>query len=193
MENAFLRSARLYFRPLEREDAPRLAAFVNDPDVRRTVLTHRPMSVGAEEAFLAALPNSLNDVMLGIVLRELGELIGVTGLHRLDWRDRRGDLGLLIGDKEEWGKGYGTEATRLMLDYAFGTLNLNKVTLEVFSNNPGGLRAYEKAGFQREGLLRQQHFIEGRYVDGIVMGMLREQWTPLVPPPPEPPPQSDTP
>lgn len=182
MKNVFLIGPRLYFRPLEREDAPRLAGFVNDPEVRRTVLTHRPMSVGAEEAFLAGLPNAPGDVMFGICPRDKDTLIGVTGLHKLDTKDRRADFGLLIGDKTQWGKGYGTEATRLMLDYAFGTLNLNKVTLEVFSNNPAGLRAYEKAGFQREGLLRQQHFLEGRYVDGILMGVLRERWTAFVPP-----------
>ena len=182
MKNIFLIGPRLYFRPLEREDAPRLAGFVNDPEVRRTVLTHRPMSVGAEEAFLAGLSNATSDVMFGICPRDKDTLIGVTGLHKLDTKDRRADFGLLIGDKTQWGKGYGTEATRLMLDYAFGTLNLNKVTLEVFSNNPAGLRAYVKAGFQREGLLRQQHFIEGRYVDGILMGVLRERWTAFVPP-----------
>ncbi|XXF76820.1 GNAT family protein [Myxococcaceae bacterium GXIMD 01537] len=192
MKNAFLVGPRVYFRPLEREDAPALASFVNHPEVRRTVLTHRPMSVGAEEAFLASLSSSASDIMFAIVLREGGVLLGATGLHKLEPRDRRAEFGLLIGARGHWGQGHGTEATRLMLDYAFGTLNLHKVTLEVFSNNPAGLRVYEKAGFTREGLLRQQHYVEGRYVDGIVMGMLREQWTPFVPPPAERP-QSGTP
>jgi [ribosomal protein S5]-alanine N-acetyltransferase len=192
VKNVFLIGPRLYFRALEREDAPRLAGFVNDPDVRRTVLTHRPMSVAAEEAFLAGISEGPTQVQFGIALRDKDTLIGVTGIHHLEPRDRRGELGLLIGDKTQWGKGYGTEATRLMLDYAFGTLNLHKVTLEVFSNNPAGMRAYEKAGFQREGLLRQQHFVEGRYVDGILMGVLRERWTAFVPPPAERR-QSDTP
>lgn len=192
MKNAFLVGPNLYFRPLEREDARRLAGFLNDPQVRRTLLWHRPLSVGSEEAFLASMANSPTDVMFGIVESRFEELIGVTGLHKLELRDQRGDFGLLIGDKERWGQGFGTEATRMMLDYAFGTLNLHKVTLEVFSNNPAAERVYVKAGFQREGVLRQEHFTDGQWVDGIRMGILREEWTRFLPPGGAVP-QSDTP
>ncbi len=181
LKNPFLIGPRLYFRPLEREDAPRVAAFMNDPDVRRTLLAQRPLSVAAEEAFISSLPaSSATDVVLGIARHESDALIGATGMHKLEPRDRRGDFGLVIGDKSAWNQGYGTEATRMMLDFAFGTLNLHKVTLEVFAHNVAGLRTYEKAGFVREGVLRQEHFIEGRWVDGIRMAVLREDWKPFL-------------
>ncbi len=89
---------------------------------------------------------------------------------------RRASFGILIGDKAAWGKGYGSEATRLMLRHAFETLNLNRVWLHVYEYNQRGIRAYEKVGFRREGVLRQDTFRDGRYWDTIAMAVLREEW-----------------
>nr|WP_255663033.1 GNAT family protein [Myxococcus sp. RHSTA-1-4] len=168
-------------RPLEREDAPRLAGYLNNPAVRRTLATYRPITVAQEQARLEALTSSDQDVALGVVLRDGDILLGVTGLHRLDFRSHQAEFGLFIGDSTHWGKGLGTETTRLMLDYGFGTLNLNKVWLQVYGHHTSAQRVYEKAGFRREGVQREQYFVEGRYVDGILMGILRAEWTPLLP------------
>jgi [ribosomal protein S5]-alanine N-acetyltransferase len=172
----FIIGTRLYLRPLDRTDAPLLAAFVNHPETRRTVLRARPTSLVQEEAFLMQLGSSERDVMFGLALREGGNLVGVSGLHQIDPVGRKAQLGLLIGLAEQWGKGYGTEATRLMLEYAFTTLNLNKVGLQVFSNNPAARRVYEKAGFRLEGTLREDYFVDGSYVDTLCMGVLRSEW-----------------
>jgi RimJ/RimL family protein N-acetyltransferase len=179
VKNAFFVGPRLYFRPLEREDAPRLAAYVNDPDVRRTLSMYRPQSVAQEQGFIEALGQDEHRVVVGIARHEEPELIGITGLHGLDFRSRRAELGLFIGERSLWGQGYGTEATRMMLDYGFGTLNLNRVWLQVYGHHAAAARAYEKAGFRREGVQREQHFADGRYVDGVLMGILRSEWTPL--------------
>jgi len=156
-----------------------VAAYLNDPEVRRTLLIHRPLSVGLEQSFLEALGKDEHQVVLGIARHESPELIGSVGLHGLDFRGRRAELGLVIGERSLWGQGYGTEATRMMLDYGFGTLNLNRVWLQVFGHHPAAARVYEKAGFRREGVQREQHFTEGHYVDGVLMGILRSEWTPL--------------
>ncbi len=179
MQNPFYLGPRMYFRPLEREDAPRVAGFFNNPEVRRNLLRYRPLTVGQEVAFLERIASSEQDVVLGVMLREGDRLTGLVGLHELDFRDRRASFGIALGEPSEWGKGYGSEATRMMMDYAFGTLNLNRVTLHVFEDNLAGIRAYEKAGFQREGVLRQHHYNEGRYVDTLAMGVLRSEWKPL--------------
>jgi ribosomal-protein-alanine N-acetyltransferase len=179
VQTPFFLGPRLYFRPLEREDAPRLAAFINHPDVRRNLLTHRPMNQGQEVAFVDAMAASQRDVIFAIVLRDGDRMIGTTGLHELDFRSRRATFGLLIGEPSEWGKGYATEATRMVVDYAFGTLNLHRVELEVLESNVAGIRAYEKVGFRREGVLRQHHYVDGAYVDTLVMGLLRSEWQPL--------------
>ena len=180
MRNPFFVGPRLYFRPLEREDAPVLARYVNDPAVRRTLSMYRPHSVAQEQSFVESLGKSEHQVVMGISRHESpDELIGVAGLHGLDFRGRRAEFGLFIGLSELWGKGYGTEAARMMLDYGFGTLNLNRVWLQVYGHHAAAVRAYEKAGFKREGVQREQHFTEGRYVDGVLMGILRSEWTPL--------------
>lgn len=181
MKNAFLIGPTVYLRPLEREDAPQLAGYLNSPPVRRTLALYRPMSVGQEGAFLESLASNETDVVLGVVLRDADVLLGVTGLHRMDFRSRYAEFGIFIGEPSEWGKGLGTEATRLMLDYGFGTLNLNKVWLQVYGHHAAAQRAYEKAGFRREGVQREQYFVDGRYVDAILMGILRAEWTPLLP------------
>ena len=94
----------------------------------------------------------------------------------MDVRCRHAAFGITIGCKDAWGKGHGTEATRLVVGHAFQVLNLNRVWLYVYEFNPRGIRVYEKVGFRTEGRLRQDAFRDGRYWDTIVMGLLRDEW-----------------
>jgi RimJ/RimL family protein N-acetyltransferase len=176
MKNPFLTGAKVYLRPLEREDAPLLVPWFNDPDVTRTLLTYRPQTLRVEEAFLDRVGQSEHDLVLGVVVRETDGLVGVTGLHKIDFRNRHGSFGISIGEKAEWGKGYGTEATWLVVKHAFETLNLNRVWLHVHEFNLRGRRSYEKVGFRQEGVLRQDCYRDGRYWDTFVMAVLREEW-----------------
>ncbi len=176
MQCPFLIGPTTYLRPLEKGDAPVITPWFNDAEVLRFMGTIRPTAVAAEEAFIAGLNANPMEPTLGIVMRETDQLIGVTGLSKTDVRNRHAMFGIGIGDKSAWGKGHGTEATRLLVGYAFETLNLNRVWLTVYEYNPRGVRAYEKAGFRVEGRLRQECFREGRYWDTIVMGVLREEW-----------------
>lgn len=175
MTNPFLVGARLYLRALERADAPALVPWLNDPEVTRFLRAYRPMTLRAEEEFIERAGQG-DDIVLGVVLREGDRLIGAAGLSQIDYRCRRASFGISIGARDEWGKGYGTEATRLVVGYAFETLNLNRVWLHVYEYNGRGLRAYEKVGFRREGVLRQDIFRDGRYWDTITMAILREEW-----------------
>jgi RimJ/RimL family protein N-acetyltransferase len=178
MKNPFLIGQTIYLRPVERADAPLMAPWINNPEVTRTLLRHRPMSVHLEEEWIDRIVRSEQDLALVIMLREGDRPIGGTGLTQIDARNRHAGFGILLGEPEQWGKGYGSEATRLILGYAFETLNLNRVWLHVFEYNQRGLRAYEKVGFRREGVLRQDNYREGRYWDTIVMGILRDEWQP---------------
>ncbi len=179
MINPFLVGDKVYLRPLDRGDAPAFVPWMNDPEVTRFLRAYRPMTLRAEEEFIDRAGQG-DDVALAVALRDGDRLIGGTGLHDFDLRCRRASFGIFIGPREEWGKGYGSEATRLMVGYAFETLNLNRVSLQVYEYNPRGIRAYEKVGFRREGVLRQDVFRDGRYWDTIVMGILREEWKPRV-------------
>jgi [ribosomal protein S5]-alanine N-acetyltransferase len=175
MQNPFLIGTKIYLRPVEREDAKQCVAWFNHPEITHTLLMYRPINLHAEEAFIDKALQSEHDLVLGIAVLASDRLIGVAGLKDIDFRNRHAGFGIAIGEKEEWGKGYGTEATRLIVNHAFETLNLNRVWLHVYEYNERGIRSYEKVGFQKEGLLRQETYREGRYWDTIVMAMLREE------------------
>jgi RimJ/RimL family protein N-acetyltransferase len=178
MQDPFLVGPSIYLRALRLEDAPLFVTWFNDAEVNRFTLRSQPLSLAEEEEFIRQLPSRPNDLVLGIVLRETDQMIGGTGFHALDQRNRHCSFGITLGEKSTWGRGYGTEATRLMLGHAFQTLNLNRVWLHVYEYNQRAIRSYEKAGFRIEGRLRQDTFRDGRYWDTVVMGILREEWRP---------------
>ncbi len=167
---------KLYLRALEPVDAPVLKAWINDPEVTRNLTIWCPMQVSDEVAFIERTARDPNLIALGITLRDSDRLIGTVGFHPIDWKNRSASFGIEIGESSEWGKGYGYEATRLMVRHAFTRMNLNRVWLVVYENNPRGMRCYERAGFRREGVMRQYHFMDGRYWDAIHMAVLREEW-----------------
>ena len=104
------------------------------------------------------------------------KLVGGTDLEVVTWNGRDAFVGIFIGARENWGKGYGTDAMNILLRYAFTELNLWRVSLGVFEYNPRAIRSYEKAGFQHEGRTRQQLQHEGKRWDIFFMGTLREEW-----------------
>jgi RimJ/RimL family protein N-acetyltransferase len=103
-------------------------------------------------------------------------LIGDVGLDGVRWNHGDAFVGIGIGNREYWGKGYGTDAMRLILRYAFGELNLQRVSLNVFEYNPRAIRSYEKLGFIHEGRSRGVLRRDGRRYDLVYMGILREEW-----------------
>jgi RimJ/RimL family protein N-acetyltransferase len=176
MKNPFLIGDKVYLRPLEMSDTTEMTTWMNDPDVTRTLGMYRPMNEENERAFVERVTRSDNEVGFAIMTRHGDRFIGTTGLMQIQWRDRQACFGISIGDKASWGRGFGTEATRLVTGYAFETLNLNRVWLNVYDFNHAGIRAYETAGYRREGVLRQATFREGAYHDVLVMAVLREEW-----------------
>jgi RimJ/RimL family protein N-acetyltransferase len=175
VQNPFRIGKRTYLRPVEKSDAPTVARWANDERVTRTVLMHRPMSVGSEEAFLAEA-NSPTMILMAIMAIEGDRHVGMIGLHQIDPKNQCALFGMMIGEVEEWGKGHGSEALALALGFAFDTLNLARVYLEVFPDNVHAIRMYEKAGFVREGLFRSHVYRLGGFSDVIYMGLLRGEW-----------------
>jgi RimJ/RimL family protein N-acetyltransferase len=103
-------------------------------------------------------------------------MIGNSGFFNVDWRVRSAELGIVIGDKAYWNQGYGTQAMRLLVHHGFTTLNLNRIFLRVYEDNPRAVRAYEKAGFFQEGRMRQGEYHDGRYLDVLLMSVLKFEW-----------------
>jgi RimJ/RimL family protein N-acetyltransferase len=104
------------------------------------------------------------------------KMIGNTSFADINWTDRNAEIGIFIGAKEYWSKGYGRDVMKLMLRHGFNTLNLHRIYLRVFEPNLRGIKAYQYAGFVEEGRLRQAVYRNGRYYDVLVMSVLRHEW-----------------
>lgn len=155
--------------PLRRDLIPRYCRWNNDFATTRTLARSQPQTVDAMMAAYDAARAADDCVDFTIYERVSGRPIGATYLHDIDMRHRTAEFGIVIGEADARGKGYGTEAARIMLDYAFGALGLHNVMLRVYAFNRAGQRAYEKAGFRVFGTRRQAHFMGGRLWDVIYM------------------------
>jgi RimJ/RimL family protein N-acetyltransferase len=174
---------RVRLRRIERADLPRYVEWLNDPELRAYLAALFPLSQAQEEQWFEStlrLEPALQPFAVDARLRPAAKKdwthVGTIGLHNVDWRNRSAEVGLFIGPKGLWGKGYGTAALRALVGFAFGELNLNRVWLRVFEGNARALRSYEKTGFTHEGRLRQDRFHDGRYHDTLVLSLLREEW-----------------
>lgn len=170
----------LRLRAVERDDIPTFVRWFNDPEVRRFLLMFAPMSQAKEEQWFEGKLTSEHDYVFAIeVPVEDGWLhIGNLGLHEIDWVNRSCVFGIFLGERDYWGRGYGSEATRTAVRFAFHTLNLHRVELDVFDFNPRAIRAYEKVGFRREGVRREALYQDGVWHDELVMGILRSDFDP---------------
>ena len=174
----FLTGREVYLRPLELADAegPYLE-WINEYEVTRFMETGVfPTTAEGLRRYVESVTASPATVMLAIVERETGLHIGNIKLGPIRWIHRRADMGIMLGDRTRWGRGYGREAVALILGYAFEWLNLNKVTLGVDTDNVAAVRIYESLGFKIEGTQRRHLFRDGAYRDNHVMGFLQEDY-----------------
>jgi diamine N-acetyltransferase len=170
---------RIRLRAITRSDLPFFVEWLNDLEVTRGLIHFLPFSMEDEEVWFERMrqtPREEHPLVIDICSEEGWEPIGNCGLFSIDWRIRQAEFGIVIGAKQHWNKGYGTEALTLIIQHGFETLNLNRIFLRVYANNPRAIRAYEKAGMSVEGRKRQAHYDEGQYVDVILMSILRSEW-----------------
>ena len=170
---------RIRLRAVEREDVQKFHEWVNDPEVTRGLMLYLPMSMRDEMDWFEGLAKrDPNQRPLAIEVRKgkAWKLIGNCGVFDIEMTYRSAELGIMIGDKAEWNKGYGSEAMTLLLRHGFETLNLNRIALRVYEENVRAVRSYEKAGFILEGRLRQAVYKHGTYDDVLLMRVLRSEW-----------------
>ncbi len=170
---------RVRLRAAERSDLPRFVQWLNDPEVIPGLLIVTPLSFAQEELWFSRVlsaPPEEAPMVIEVFTTDGWLPVGNVGLHKISWREREAELGIVIGEKEYWSKGYGGDAIRLVLGYGFNQLNLNRIFLRVHADNTRAIHCYEKVGFVHEGRLRQAHFKDGAYEDVLVMGVLRSEW-----------------
>ena len=162
---------RCYLSPIDARDAEKYAGWLNDREVAEGVNDYaRMISRESMDGVLDGLSKIHNYAIVDI---GANELIGSCGYVKLDRLNRTGEVFVFIGDKNYWGKGYGTEALSLLMDFGFKTLNLHSIWLMVYSFNGRAIRAYEKIGFRVVGRRREAKLRGGEWHDNIYMDILR--------------------
>ena len=172
---------KVRLRAIERSDIPNFVRWFNDPEVRQYLVMHIPISFAQEEKWFEDMLQRMQrrEALVFAVDARVGDEwvpIGNIGLYRIDWQNRCARFAIALGEKAYWDQGYGTDATRTILRFAFDELNLHRVELEVVDENMRARRCYEKAGFRYEGIRRKAIFLEGRYRDSHLMGILQEEF-----------------
>ena len=165
--------ALVRLRPFEPHDAERYRAWINDPETARLIDRDGPVGRAEHEAWYRALVASPTAAVFAVDRIRDGTFIGVVWLYDIHQRHRRAEVRIVIGDKSAWGGGCGTDALRVLARIAFGPLELDKLWADVLATNPRAARAFERAGFAREGLLAGDRVLAGGRVDVIRLGLLR--------------------
>jgi len=178
MTETLFRGKLVRLAPSTRDDAEVFARWSQDADFSRNSDTDhvRPHSAESYAEHFGLGRESPNAVVFHLRTLEDDTLIGFVAIHSIEWNNQAGVLSIGIGEPSYRGRGYGADALRLALRYAFDELNLHRVGLDVISNNAQAIRAYERVGFKHEGLLREAVMRDGQRHGRIVMGILREEW-----------------
>ena len=178
----YLHGERVRLRPLRVDDAAVFQPWINDPEIQRLAGGRGwQFSLPAQEDYVRA--RLVNDWEHGFALAieptdldAAPRLIGNLELRKLEAVERRGEIGIMIGDRAFWSRGYGEDAMRAICRYGFLDLDLHRLELNVAAFNTRALRCYEKVGFTIEGRLRDHRYVAGRHYDTLLMGLLRQEF-----------------
>ena len=163
---------RTRLRAFEERDIPRLNQMVWDPEVSQHLALAWPEPLAGTREFWERA-RAADDAVTLVIETLAGEVVGLCGLEGVDPRVRSAALGIWIG-RPYWNRGYGSDSVRTLCRFGFDEMNLQRIGLSVYETNPRGIRAYEKIGFEEEGRRRRSHFIGGRHIEVIAMGLLAE-------------------
>lgn len=171
-----LEGKRVYLRPVEKEDLPYIQKWTNDSEIRRLTGEVIPMSQTNAEEFFEKVNKDSDRVWFVVVLKENDRVIGEAGLLRIFHAWRTTDISIIIGERDIWGKGYGTEAILLLLAYAFGCLNFHRVAIGVVEFNEKAIHFWEKIGFKKEGIQRDGYYYNHKYYNFVMMSILEDEY-----------------
>lgn len=173
-----LDTPRLRLRPLRDDDVPALFEIFGDPEAMK-YWSHPPLTdlEGARTLLgeIRAYFDAKTLFQWGVALRDSDRIVGTTTLFQIDYEHRRCEVGLALA-RAKWGKGYASEAFDRILQFAFETLDLNRIEADPDPSNAASIKLCERHGFKREGYLRERYFVNGRWDDALFYGLLRREW-----------------
>lgn len=179
---AFVYGERIRLRAAERADIPMFVRWFSDPEVTEYLLTNIPFGLADEENWFEAMIRGPKEEHVLVIEAKMEGVeggwtpVGNTSFMDLDATNRSTEIGIVLGEKEFWNRGFGTDAMKTMLRHGFENLNLHRIWLRVFTPNLRAIRAYAKAGYVLEGTYREAQFLHGRYIDVNVMSVLKHEW-----------------
>jgi ribosomal-protein-alanine N-acetyltransferase len=173
--NKFIKGTGIYFRELQEIDLDgNWYKWFNDPEI--TFFQNKgifPNTKEKQRQYYDFQLNSHNDVVFAIIEEASEKHIGNVGLHHINWVSRSAELGIVLGEKNIWGKGYGKQSWQLITEYGFQVLNLHRIFAQIIEGNISSCKSAEAAGFKREGLIRDFIFKNGKYLNMIYYNSLK--------------------
>lgn len=171
---------RIMLREYMQEDLEHMRKWVNDPDVVDNLsdIFLFPHTLNTTEDFLNLVLNARSRDTCHFVIanKETEAYLGQIDLIQIDWKNRSAEIGIVLGDEKNRGKGYGSESIKLLQYFVFNRLNMNRLEIKVRDFNARAYRCYKKCGFKEEGRLRQHFFINGKYADTLLLSLLKPEY-----------------
>jgi RimJ/RimL family protein N-acetyltransferase len=178
-----LKGKLVLLRPVQKSDIAYFLKWFNDPEVTQYLAMYLPITEMAEQKFIEDLATSRSATVAYFVMEanngEQSKPIGTIALGNINAKDHSASLGLAIGDKQYWSRGYGTEAASLIIRYGFEQLNLHRISSSAWSFNERSIRLHLKLGFREEGRRIESVYRNGSFCDEVMFGLLRQEWLKL--------------
>jgi len=173
-----IKGEKIMLRPFRAEDAQPLWDSMDNETTNRLTGTHGTFTREMIDGYVQRQVAADDESRISFIIAPLDDsrVLGEVVVNEIDMDNHCASIRIALFDEAEFGKGYGSEAMRLMVGHAFETRNLHRIELEVYAFNPRAIRAYEKVGFVREGVRRDALYWDGEYVDAIIMSILRNEW-----------------
>lgn len=172
-----LQGKTVFLRPLTAEDAPQIFAQFGHKEVDRLTGSTETFTFEKVAGFYGRVQDDPDRVDYAIIPHDTpDQIVGEAVLNEIDWDHRSASFRIAIFDPQHFGKGYGSQATKLIIQHGFEALNLHRIELEVYDFNPRAQHVYEKVGFTKEGVRRDVLLWEGNYQSAIVMSILEDEY-----------------
>lgn len=169
---------KIRLREYRKEDIPIRINYINDPEICKNLTPDipYPVTLHEEEKWFQSINTLSDSYKFAIETLEDKQFIGGCSINGVDWKNSVATVGIFIGDKDYRGKGYGSDAMRVLMDFIFMQMNINKIRLTVYSYNESAIKCYERCGYKIEGTLRQEIYRDGKYYDKLYMGLLKAEY-----------------
>ena len=169
---------KVKLREYKKEDVKPAQSYVNNPEVKRLLTPGIPFpnTLEDEEKWVESLSATKDVYSFAIETLQDNKYIGGCGINSIDWKNSVALVGIFIGDKDYWGKGYGTEAVKKVVDFGFNVIGLNRIEAFITPENYGSIKVLKKLNFIEEGIVRERDLIKGKLEDGVIMAMLKRDF-----------------